>query len=179
MTWQERRRCTVAKHCHNKGDPVLLPWRPIAVEVAPLLSDASTSQLLCSVLLHHHLVIERDCIPCSDHQQKKMTSGASTDRESGVVRNIRQAVRLPVMLLVSVWSLQVSSLCCVFCLSGFVCLPGSGRGCVWVSSRVSQCAWLEQTLFCAPHTLCEHTPLKLWPSVLHGRVCLCTLQLDP
>lgn len=130
MTWQERCRCTVAKHCGNKGDSVLLPWRPIAIEVAPLISDASPSQLLFNVLLHYNLVIERDCTPCSTHQKEKMTSGASTDRDSGMLRTIRQAVHLPVMLLVSVWSVQVNSLCCVFCLSVFLpaCLPVCGRG---------------------------------------------------
>ena len=37
--------------------------------------------------------------------------------------DIRQPAHLPVMLLISVWSLlqQVSTLCCVFCLSA--CVP--------------------------------------------------------
>ena len=108
---QEVRYCTVHKQCPNQAKPRSLPWQPVHVQCAPLLAGASTGQLLCNVLQHHLQSNVRQCDPCTAHQQKKMAEGKTTARPEAVIYDTIQAVRLPVVLLVSVWSLQASSSC--------------------------------------------------------------------
>lgn len=101
--------CQVHKKCgHRGGTPRPLPWQPVSLQTAPLLTDASTGQLLGNVLQHHMQENIRPCDPCTAYQQEKMAMGIHTDREQAVIYDTRQAVHLPVMLLVSVWSLQAS-----------------------------------------------------------------------
>ena len=75
----------------------------VPVQCAPLVAGASTSQLLCNVLQHHMQLNVRPCGPCSEHQQRKVAQGhLTTARTEGVIYDTIQAVKPPVMLLVSV-----------------------------------------------------------------------------
>ena len=111
MDSQEVRYCSVHKQCDNQACPRSLPWQAVYVQVAPLLAGASTGQLLCNVLQHHMQANVRPCCPCTQHQQRKSEEGKSTARPEAVIYDTIQAVRLPLVLLVSVWSLQASSSC--------------------------------------------------------------------
>ena len=108
---QEVRYCNVHKQCDNRAKPRSLQWQPVYVQCAPLLADAGTGQLLCNVLQRHMQSNVRQCSPCTAHQQKKMAEGKTTARPEAMIYDTIQAVRLPVVLVVSVWSLQASSSC--------------------------------------------------------------------
>ena len=112
------------------GAPLASQWQPISLQNTPLLPHGGTNQLLFNVLQHYTDLDNRKCEPCTVHQQQKMDSGATVSKDAGTIKCTRQAVRLPVMLLVSVCSLQVRQciaasrlLCTVSAVFGGMGLP--------------------------------------------------------
>jgi hypothetical protein len=96
-TQHTRQVChTQTKKCGHKGKPENQQYQAVSVRTAALLHDGGMDQLLCSVL-GHYLAVKIECGTCSKNRAKGPAEKSVTE----------QFVRLPVMLLVSVYSQQV------------------------------------------------------------------------
>lgn len=163
MDSQEVRYCSVHKQCDNQARPRSLPWQAVYVQCAPLLAGVSSGQLLCNVLQRHMRANVRPCGPCTAHQQRKMAAGKSTSRPEAVIYDTVQAVRLPVVLLVSVWSLQASPSCVLLYLFEQL-LKLRSLACIFVLHTVALCVLIQHSagLTCAHITLYAPIPRQLW-----------------
>ncbi|KAA6418291.1 MAG: hypothetical protein FRX49_11800, partial [Trebouxia sp. A1-2] len=86
------------KRCKNIGNPENQQYQAVSVRTAALLHDGGMGQLLCSVLAHY-MAVRIECGLCSEGRRKGPAEKSVTE----------QFVRLPVMLLVSVYSQQTHS----------------------------------------------------------------------
>ncbi|KAL0018820.1 hypothetical protein WJX77_001924 [Trebouxia sp. C0004] len=97
-TQQTRQVChTRKKACKHKGDPENQQYQAVSVRTAALLHDGGMDQLLCSVL-GHYLAAKVECGACAENRPDWKLPALKSVTE--------QFVRLPVMLLVSVYSQQ-------------------------------------------------------------------------
>ena len=108
--------CTDGTDAASSGTPGLTHCSYCCVELNASLHPAGNHitvcrSCTCNVLQHHMQSNVRQCSPCTAHQQKKMAEGKTTARPEASIYDTIHAVRLPVVLLVSVWSLQASSSC--------------------------------------------------------------------
>ncbi|KAL0035185.1 hypothetical protein WJX79_004935 [Trebouxia sp. C0005] len=86
------------KRCKNIGNRENQQYQAVSVRTAALLHDGGMGQLLCSVL-GHYMFVRTECGFCSKGRKKGPAEKSVTE----------QFVRLPVMLLVSVYSQQTHS----------------------------------------------------------------------